>query len=67
MRGVLRTDDRVVAGIAGGHLADDAEAHGVMVAAGDQRGARRRAQRGGMELRVAQPRLGDAVHARASG
>ena len=49
-------DDAVVAGEAGGLLGDHAEAGRVMVAAGDQRGARRRAERGGVELRVAQAR-----------
>ena len=63
-RGALRADDGVVAGIAGGHFADDAVADRVVVAAGDQRGPRRRAKRGGVELRVAQPRLRDAIHRR---
>jgi hypothetical protein len=35
-----------------------------VVAPGDQRGARWRAERGGMELRVAQPRIRDAIHGR---
>ena len=61
---VLRPDDGVVAWIAGGLLGDHAEAHGVMVAAGDQRRPRGRAQRGGVELRVAQPRLRDPVQRR---
>ena len=62
--GALRTDDGIIAREARGHLADDAEADRVVVAAGDQRRARRRAERGGVELRVAQPRLGDAIHGR---
>src|SRR5262245_15545101 len=33
-----------------------------MIASGDECGARRRAQRSGMELRVAQARLGNAIH-----
>ncbi len=57
-------DDAVVAGEAGGLLRDHAEAGRVMVAAGDERGARRRAERRGVELRVAQPGLGDAVQRR---
>ncbi len=64
MRGVLRTDDGIVARIARGQFADHAGAHRVMVAAGDQRRPRRRAERGGVELRVAQSRLGDAVQRR---
>ena len=57
-------DDAVVAGEAGGLLRDHAEAGRVMVAPGDERGPRRRAEGGGVELRVAQPRLGDAVQRR---
>ena len=45
-------------------LGDHAEADRVMVAAGDQRRARGRAERGGVELRVAQSGLRDAVHRR---
>ena len=60
-------DDGVVARVAGGLLGDHAEADGVMVAAGDQRRPRGRTERGRVELRVAQPRLRDAVHAPASG
>ena len=62
--GAVRADDGIVAREAGGHFADDAEADRVVVAAGDQRRPRRRAERGGVELRVAQSRLGDAVHRR---
>ena len=40
---------RIVAGKAGRRLADDAEAGDVMVASGDQRRARRRAERRGVE------------------
>ena len=57
-------DDAVVAGIAGGGFADDAEADRVVVAAGDQRGAGRRAERRGVELRVAQARARDPVEVR---
>ena len=57
-------DDAVVAGEAGGLLGDHAEAGRVMVAPGDQRGARRRAQRGGEDAVVAQALVGDAVHRR---
>ena len=61
---VVRTDDRVIAREARRQLGDHAEAHRVVVAAGDQRRARGRAERGGVELRVAQPRLGDPVQRR---
>ena len=57
-------DDAVVAGKARGYFGDHAETRRVVVAAGDQRRARRRAERGGMELRVAQPRLRDAIQGR---
>ena len=63
-RGVLRTDIRVVARVAGRQLRDHAEADLVVVAAGDQRGARGRAERGGVELGVAQPGVRDAVQRR---
>ena len=53
-----------VAGVRGAHLGDHAGAHRVVVAPGDQRGAGRRAQRRGVEARVAQPHVGDAVEAR---
>ena len=45
-------------------LGNDAKAHRVVVAAGDERRARGRAERGGVELRVAQSRLRDAIHGR---
>ncbi len=60
---VLR-DDAVVAREARGLFRDHAEARRVMIAAGDERRARRRAERRGMELRVAQPGLRDAVQRR---
>ena len=63
-RRVIQADDGVIAGVAGGQFADDAEADRVVVAAGDQRRPRRRAKRRRVELRVAQPRLGDAVQVR---
>ena len=59
---LLDRDDRVVAREAGRDFADHAEADRVMVAAGDERRARRRAERGRMEVRVAQAGLGDAIH-----
>ncbi|MNW13621.1 hypothetical protein D3C71_2116220 [compost metagenome] len=52
-RRVLDADDRVIARITGRLFRDDAEACRVMIAAGDKRGTRRRAERGGMELRKA--------------
>ena len=60
---VLR-DDAVVAGVAGRLFGDHAEAGGVVVASGDQRGARRRAQRGGEHAVVAQTGRGECVHRR---
>ena len=62
-RAVL-ADDAVVAGEAGRCLGDHAEADRVVVAAGDQRRARRRAQRGRVEVGVAQAVVGDAVERR---
>ena len=61
---VLRTDDRVIARVTRRQLRDHAEAHRVVVATGDQRRPRGRAERGGVELRVAQPRLRDPVQRR---
>ncbi len=63
-RGVVRTDDRIVARKAGGLLGDHPEARRMVVAPGDQRGARRRAERRGMELGVAQPVGRDLVERR---
>ncbi len=63
-RALLDRDDRVVAGEAGRDLADHAEAHRVVVAPGDQRRARRRAERRRMEVGVAQAAPGDAVERR---
>ncbi len=54
-------DHAVVAREAVGDLADRPHVCAVVVAAGQQRCARRRAQRGGVELVVAQPRVGDPV------
>ena len=62
--GLVRLDDGIIARIAGGQLADHAEADRVMIAPGDERGARRRTERSRMKLRVAQSRLGDAIHRR---
>ena len=63
-RRAILADDRVVAWKARRQLGDDAKAHRVVVASGDQRRPRGRAQGGGVEFRVAQPRLGDAVQRR---
>ena len=60
---VLR-DEAVVAGVARRLLGDHAEAGGVMVAAGDERRARRRAQRRRVEVRVAEAVVGDPVERR---
>jgi len=62
--GVVWTDDRVIARKAGRQLGDYAEANGMMIATGDQRRPRRRAQSGGIEFRVAQSRFGDPVQRR---
>ncbi len=62
--GLVLGDDAVVAGESGGLLGDHAEARRVVIAAGDQRGARGRAERGGKHAVVAQAFLGDAVHGR---
>src|SRR6266516_1100486 len=60
--GVLRTYDGIVARIAGRQFADHTRAHRMMVAPRDKRRTRGRTERGGMELRVAQTRFGDALH-----
>ena len=65
--GLVLGDDAVVAGEAGGLLGDHAEAGRVVVAAGDERGPRRRAERGGVDVVVAQTVLGDADPSSASG
>ena len=57
-------NDAVVARVAGGLLGDHTKTRRVVVAAGDQGRARGRAERGGVELRVAQSRLRDPVHRR---
>ncbi len=62
--GLVLGDDAVVAGETGGLLGDHAEAGRVVIAPGDERGARRRAERGGEHAVVAQTFVGDAVHRR---
>ena len=62
--GLVLGDDAVVAREAGGLLRDHAEAGRVMVAPGNQRGARRRAERGGVNVIVAQTGLRDPIHRR---
>ena len=52
---------RAVTGCRGGDLGDAAHAHRVVVAAGQQRLARRRAQRRGVEPRVLQPAGGELL------
>ena len=54
-RRIVQADDAVVAGETGGLLGNHTETDRVMVASGDQRGACRRAQRGGEHPVVAQP------------
>src|SRR5262249_10877842 len=61
---LVLADDAVVPGEAGGLLGNDAKARRVMVAPGDQRGARRRAQRGGVDIVVTQAVFRDAIHGR---
>ena len=63
-RGLVLGDEAVVARVAGGLLGDDAEADRVVVAAGDQRCARRRAQCRRVEVCIAQPAGGDPVERR---
>jgi hypothetical protein len=63
-RRVLGRDVRVVAREAGRGLRDRREAVEVVVPPGQERRARRRAQRGGVPLRVGQPVGGEAVHRR---
>ncbi len=57
-------DDAVVAGESGRLLRDDAEAGRMVIAAGDQRGAGRRAERCRVEIGVAQAVGGDAIERR---
>ncbi len=64
-RRTILTDDRVVAWKACRQLRDYAKARRMVVASGDQRRPRRRAQRGRVEFGVAQPRLGDAIQRRS--
>ena len=62
--GLVSGDDAVVARVTRGHFADHAATHRVVVAAGDERRPRRRAERGGVELRVAQARIRETIHRR---
>jgi hypothetical protein len=61
---VLVRDAGVVAGEAGGEIDDPAHAVRVVVAAGEHARAGRRAQRGGVEVRVAQAAIGERVEVR---
>ncbi len=63
-RGVLRRDVRAVAGEAGGGLGDRGEPVQVVVAAGEERRAGRRAQRRRVPLRVGQAVRRQPVHRR---
>ncbi|MGX1344090.1 hypothetical protein AB7M73_009350 [Bradyrhizobium japonicum] len=63
-RRTFLANDGIVARIAGGHFTDHAKPDRVVVAAGDQRCPRRRAERCRVKLRVTQARLGDAIHVR---
>ena len=62
--GLVLRDNAVVAGESRRLLRDDAEADRMVVASGDQRRPRRRAERGGMDVGVAQAVVGNAVHRR---
>ncbi len=59
--GLVLGDDAVVTGEARGLLGDHTEAHRVMIAPGDQRSARRRANRGRVDVVIAQTALRDAI------
>jgi hypothetical protein len=59
--GTVLFNDRVIAGVSSRHFGDHAEANGVVVAASNQRRPCGRAERGGVELRVAQPRIRDPI------
>ena len=60
----LLRDLAAIAGIARIEIGEAADAHRMMVAAGQQRGARGRAHRRRMEAGVAQAALGDRIHGR---
>src|SRR5208337_1388185 len=60
-RGAVPADDAVVTGESGRDLRDDTESDRVVIAAGDQRGPSRGAERGRVEIGVAQPISSDAV------
>lgn len=62
--GLVLWDDAVITGETGGLLGDHAEAHRVMVSPGDERGPRRRAKRGGVDVVIAQTALREAIHRR---
>jgi len=55
----------IIAGIAGGKIGNNAEPHGMMVAPGEQGGARGRAQAGIMKAVIEQPVAADAVEGRS--
>ena len=61
---LLDRDDRVVTREPRGDFAYHPEAHRVMVASGDDRRPRRRAERRGVEIGVTQPVFGDAIQGR---
>ena len=63
-RGGVLADDGVVAGIARRRFGDDAEPGRVVIASGEQRRPRRRAQRGRVKVGVAQAVRRDAVERR---
>ena len=63
-RSAISLDDRVVTRESRRRFAYHAKSGHVMVASGDQRRARRRAERSGMKLCVAQPVLCDAIQCR---
>ena len=59
-RGAL-WDHAGVAGIAGAHLDDDAGRGGVVIPAGEERGPRRRTERGGVKTIVLEPVVGELL------
>src|SRR5262249_3226868 len=63
-RGLVLGDDAVVPGVAGGLFRDHAETDGVVVPAGDERGAGRRTEGGRVHAGVAQAVLRHAVQRR---
>src|ERR1700720_2682267 len=62
--GAILCDNRIITWIACGLFRDHTKARGVVIAAGNQRRARGRTERSGVELRVTQSRFCNPVHGR---